>query len=137
MEKYGMYQGKWLYSCTFDEILKAYTEKALDPTIIYAITDRSKVGTKFLCYCGSMVGTLSSEDKIMLYKMNSRMPFEIWAAKELADLKKGALSEAKGAKVITERPTIESMCKKEEEVSEIELGVSSLAQSLLDGVLGC
>ena len=35
------------------------------------------------------------------------------------------------------RPTIESMCKKEEEVPEIELNISDLAQSLLDSVSGC
>ena len=71
MEKYGMYQGKWLYSCTFDEILKAHTEKALDSTIIYVITDRSKVGTKFLCYKGMIVGTLvpavDGGEKILFY----------------------------------------------------------------------
>lgn len=133
MEKYGMYQGKQLYSCTFDEILKAHTEKVLDPTIIYVITDRSKVGTWFLYYKGMMVGTLiPTEQKILFYQTKLCAPFEIWAAKELASFK-DALSEAKGIKVITERSTVESMCK----ASEIELGISSLAQSLLDGVLGC
>lgn len=71
MEKYGTYQGKWLYSCTFDEILKAYTEKMLDSTIIYVITDRSKVGTKFLYYKGMIVGTLvpaaDGRERVLLY----------------------------------------------------------------------
>lgn len=133
MEKYGMYQGKWLYSCTFDEILKAQT---LDPTIIYVITDRSKVGTKFLCYCGSMVGTLvpaaDGGEKILLYQARLRVPFEVWAAKELRGLASSSSRES-DVQVITERPTVESMCKN----SEIGLGISNLAQSLLDGVLGC
>lgn len=125
MEMYGTYQGRWLYSCTFDEILKAHTEKTLEPMVIYAITDRSKVGTWFLYYKGMIVGTLTpAEKKILFYQ--TRVSFEIWAAKELA-------SEAKGIKVITQRPTIESMCKN----PEVELEISGLAQSLLDGVLGC
>ena len=136
MKKYGMYQGRWLYSCTFDEILKGHSELQLNP-IIYVITDRSKVGTKFLYYKGMMVGTLVSagenEEKILFYDTNLCAPFEIWAAKELAD----TWSEAKGIKVISERPTIESMCKKEEEVPEIELNISNLAQSLLDSVSDC
>lgn len=135
MKKYGMYQGRWLYSCTFDEILKAHTEKTLEPMVIYVITDRSKVGTKFLYYKGMMVGTLvpagENEEKILFYDTNLCAPFEIWAAKELNAIKKGGLSEAK---VISERPTVESMCKK---VPEIELNISNLAQSLLDSVSDC
>lgn len=130
MKKYGTYQGRWLYSCTFDEMLKAHIEKTLNPTIIYVITDRSKVGTKFLCYKGMMVGTLvSAEEKILFYDTKLCVPFEIWAAKELRGL-------ASQEEVITERPTVESMCKKEE-VPEIELNISDLAQSLLDSVSGC
>lgn len=133
MKKYGMYQGRWLYSCTFDEMLKAHSELQLNP-IIYVITDRSKVGTKFLCYKGMMVGTLVSsgenEEKILFYDTKLCVPFEIWAAKELANVK-DTLSEAKGIRTITERPTIESMCDK---VPEVGLGLSNLAQSLLDGV---
>lgn len=130
MKKYGMYQGRWLYSCTFDEMLKAHIEKTLNPTIIYVITDRSKVGTKFLCYKGMMVGTLvSAEEKILFYDTKLCVPFEIWAAKELRGL-------ASQEEIISERPTIESMCKKEE-VPEIELNISDLAQSLLDSVSGC
>lgn len=137
MKKYGMYQGRWLYSCTFDEMLKGHSELQLNP-IIYVITDRSKVGTKFLYYKGMMVGTLVSagenEEKILFYDTNLCVPFEIWAAKELDVIKKGGLSEAK---VVTERPTVESMCKKDEEVPEIELNISNLAQSLLDSVSDC
>lgn len=134
MKKYGMYQGRWLYSCTFDEMLKGHSELQLNP-IIYVITDRSKVGTKFLYYKGMMVGTLvSAEEKILFYDTNLCVPFEIWAAKELDAIKKGGLSEAK---VVTERPTVESMCKKDEEVPEIELNISNLAQSLLDSVSDC
>lgn len=130
MKKYGTYQGRWLYSCTFDEMLKAHIEKTLNPTIIYVITDRSKVGTKFLYYKGMMVGTLvSAEEKILFYDTKLCVPFEIWAAKELRGL-------ASQEEVITERPTVESMCKKEE-VPEIELNISDLAQSLLDSVSGC
>lgn len=136
MKKYGMYQGRWLYSCTFDEMLKGHSELQLNP-IIYVITDRSKVGTKFLYYKGMMVGTLvpagENEEKILFYDTKLYAPFEIWAAKELAD----TLSEAKGIKIISERPTIESMCKKDEEVPEIELNISNLAQSLLDSVSDC
>lgn len=132
MKKYGMYQGRWLYSCTFDEMLKAHSELQLNP-IIYVITDRSKVGTKFLCYKGMMVGTLVSsgenEEKILFYDTKLCVPFEIWAAKELAGYSKDDLSAAKV--IITERPTIESMCDK---VPEVGLGLSNLAQSLLDGV---
>lgn len=131
MKKYGMYQGRWLYSCTFDEMLKAHIEKTLNPAIIYVITDRSKVGTKFLCYKGMMVGTLvpagENEEKILFYDTKLCVPFEIWAAKELRGL-------ASQEEIISERPTIESMCKKEE---EIELNISDLAQSLLDSVSGC
>ena len=134
MKKYGMYQGRWLYSCTFDEMLKAHIKKTINPTIIYVITDRSKVGTKFLYYKGMMVGTLVSagenEEKILFYDTNLCVPFEIWAAKELRGL-------ASQEEIISERPTIESMCKKEEEVPEIELNISDLAQSLLDSVSGC
>ena len=134
MKKYGMYQGKWLYSCTFDEMLKAHIKKTINPTIIYVITDRSKVGTKFLCYKGIMVGTLvpagENEEKILFYDDKLCVPFEIWAAKELRGL-------ASQEEIISERPTIESMCKKEEEVPEIELNISDLAQSLLDSVSGC
>ena len=137
MKKYGMYQGRWLYSCTFDEMLKAHIKKTINPTIIYVITDRSKVGTKFLCYKGMMVGTLVSagenEEKILFYDTNLCVPFEIWAAKEL----RGLASSSSQEEIITERPTIESMCKKEEEVPEIELNISDLAQSLLDSVSGC
>lgn len=133
MEKYGTYQGRWLYSCTFDEILKAHTEKTLDPTIIYVIIDRSKVGTKFLYYKGMMVGTLmpavDGGEKILFYQTKLCAPFEIWAAKELAGLSGMGKEE-----VITERPTIESICDK---IPEVGLGLSDLAQSLLDGVLGC
>lgn len=130
MKKYGTYQGRWLYSCTFDEMLKAHIEKTLNPAIIYVITDRSKVGTKFLYYKGMMVGTLvSAEEKILFYDTKLCVPFEIWAAKELRGL-------ASQEEVITERPTVESMCKKEE-VPEIELNISDLAQSLLDSVSGC
>lgn len=125
MKKYGMYQGRWLYSCTFDEMLKAHIKKTINPTIIYVITDRSKVGTKFLYYKGMMVGTLVSagenEEKILFYDTNLCVPFDIWAAKELAS----------SSSIISERPTIESMCKK------IELNISDLAQSLLDSVSGC
>lgn len=132
MKKYGMYQGRWLYSCTFDEMLKGHSELQLNP-IIYVITDRSKVGTKFLYYKGMMVGTLVStgenEEKILFYDTNLCVPFEIWAAKELA----GYVSSNE-VRTITERPTIESMCDK---VPEVGLGLSNLAQSLLDGVLGC
>lgn len=138
MKKYGMYQGRWLYSCTFDEMLKGHSELQLNP-IIYVITDRSKVGTKFLCYKGMMVGTLvpagENEEKILFYDTNLCVPFEIWAAKELRGLASSS-SRVNATKVITERPTVESMCK-QEEVPEVELGISSLAQSLLDGVLGC
>lgn len=133
MKKYGMYQGRWLYSCTFDEMLKAHIKKTINPTIIYVITDRSKVGTKFLYYKGMMVGTLVSagenEEKILFYDTNLCVPFDIWAAKELRGL-------ASQEEIISERPTIESMCKKEE-VPEIELNISDLAQSLLDSVSGC
>lgn len=138
MKKYGMYQGRWLYSCTFDEMLKAHIKKTINPTIIYVITDRSKVGTKFLYYKGMMVGTLVSagenEEKILFYDTNLCVPFDIWAAKELDAIKNGCL---KATKVISERPTVESMCKKEEEIPEIELNISDLAQSLLDSVSGC
>lgn len=135
MEMYGTYQGRWLYSCTFDEILKAYTEKTLEPMVIYAITDRSKVGTWFLYYKGMIVGTLTpAEKKILFYQ--TRVSFEIWAAKELRGLASSS-SQMDNVKIVSERPTVESMCKKEEEVPEVELGISSLAQSLLDGVLGC
>lgn len=131
MKKYGMYQGRWLYSCTFDEMLKAHIKKTINPTIIYVITDRSKVGTKFLYYKGTMVGTLvpagENEEKILFYDTNLCVPFDIWAAKELRGL-------ASQEEIISERPTIESMCKKEE---EIELNISDLAQSLLDSVSGC
>lgn len=134
MEKYGTYQGRWLYSCAFDEILKAHTEKTLDPTIIYVIIDRSKVGTKFLYYKGMMVGTLvpavDGGEKILFYQTKLCAPFEIWAAKELANVK-DTLSEAKGIRTITERPTVESLCDK---TPEVGLGLSDLAQSLLDGV---
>lgn len=134
MKKYGMYQGRWLYSCTFDEMLKAHIKKTINPTIIYVITDRSKVGTKFLCYKGMIVGTLvpagENEEKILFYDTKLCVPFEIWAAKELRGL-------ASQEEIISERPTIESMCKKEEEVPEIELNISDLAQSLLDSVSGC
>lgn len=134
MKKYGMYQGKWLYSCTFDEMLKAHIKKTINPTIIYVITDRSKVGTKFLCYKGMMVGTLVSagenEEKILFYDDKLCVPFEIWAAKELA----GFASSSSQEKVITERPTVESLCDK---VPEVGLGLSDLAQSLLDSVSGC
>ena len=134
MKKYGMYQGRWLYSCTFDEMLKAHIKKTINPTIIYVITDRSKVGTKFLCYKGMMVGTLvpagENEEKILFYDTNLCVPFEIWAAKELA----GFASSSSQEKVITERPTVESLCDK---VSEVGLGLSDLAQSLLDSVSGC
>lgn len=134
MKKYGMYQDRWLYSCTFDEMLKAHIEKTLNPAIIYVITDRSKVGTKFLYYKGMMVGTLVSagenEEKILFYDTNLCVPFDIWAAKELSGL-------ASQEEIISERPTIESMCKKEEEIPEIELNISDLAQSLLDSVSGC
>ena len=134
MKKYGMYQGRWLYSCTFDEMLKAHIKKTINPTIIYVITDRSKVGTKFLCYKGMMVGTLvpagENEEKILFYDTNLCVPFETWAAKELAGF-------ASQEEIISERPTIESMCKKEEEVPEIELNISDLAQSLLDSVSCC
>lgn len=134
MKKYGMYQGRWLYSCTFDEMLKAHIKKTINPTIIYVITDRSKVGTKFLCYKGMMVGTLVSvgenEEKILFYDTNLCVPFEIWAAKELA----GFASSSSQEKVITERPTVESLCDK---VPEVGLGLSDLAQSLLDSVSGC
>ena len=137
MKKYGMYQGKWLYSCTFDEILKAHIKKTINPTIIYVITDRSKVGTKFLCYKGMIVGTLvpagENEEKILFYDTKLCVPFEIWAAKEL----RGLASSSSQEEIISERPTIESMCKKEEEVPEIELNISDLAQSLLDSVSGC
>lgn len=127
MKKYGMYQGRWLYSCTFDEMLKGHSELQLNP-IIYVITDRSKVGTKFLYYKGMMVGTLvSAEEKILFYDTNLCVPFEIWAAKELDAIKKGGLGEAI---VVTERPTVESMCKKDEEVPEYQ-------QSLLDSVSDC
>lgn len=133
MKKYGMYQGRQLYSCTFDEMLKGHSELQLNP-IIYVITDRSKVGTKFLCYKGMMVGTLvpagENEEKILFYDTNLCVPFEIWAAKELDAIKKGSL-------IISERPTVESMCKKDEEVPEIELNISDLAQSLLDSVSDC
>lgn len=126
MKKYGMYQGRWLYSCTFDEMLKGHSELQLNP-IIYVITDRSKVGTKFLCYKGMMVGTLvpagENEEKILFYGANLCVPFEVWAAKELRGL--SSLET-----VISERPTVESMCKK-------ELEISDLAQSLLDSVSGC
>ena len=134
MKKYGMYQGRWLYSCTFDEMLKAHIKKMINPTIIYVITDRSKVGTKFLYYKGMMVGTLVSvgenEEKILFYDTNLCVPFEIWAAKELA----GFASSSSQEKVITERPTVESLCDK---VPEVGLGLSDLAQSLLDSVSGC
>lgn len=134
MKKYGMYQGRWLYSCTFDEMLKAHIKKTINPTIIYVITDRSKVGTKFLCYKGMMVGTLVSagenEEKILFYDDKLCVPFEIWAAKELA----GFASSSSQEKVITERPTVESLCDK---VPEVGLGLSDLAQSLLDSVSGC
>lgn len=134
MKKYGMYQGRWLYSCTFDEMLKAHIKKTINSTIIYVITDRSKVGTKFLYYKGMMVGTLVSagenEEKILFYDTNLCVPFDIWAAKELSGL-------ASQEEIISERPTIESMCKKEEEVPEIELNISDLAQSLLNSVSGC
>lgn len=130
MKKYGMYQGRWLYSCTFDEMLKAHIKKTINPTIIYVITDRSKVGTKFLYYKGMMVGTLVSagenEEKILFYDTNLCVPFDIWAAKELAGFSQ--------EKVITERPTVESLCDK---VPEVGLGLSDLAQSLLDSVSGC
>lgn len=130
MKKYGTYQGRWLYSCTFDEMLKAHIKKTINPAIIYVITDRSKVGTKFLYYKGMMVGTLvSAEEKILFYDTNLCVPFDIWAAKELRGL-------ASQEEIISERPTIESMCKKEE-VPEIELNISDLAQSLLDSVSGC
>lgn len=102
MKKYGMYQGRWLYSCTFDEMLKAHIKKTINPTIIYVITDRSKVGTKFLCYKGMMVGTLVPAEKILFYDTNLCIPFEIWAAKELA----GFASSSSQEKVITERPTV-------------------------------
>ena len=134
MKKYGMYQGRWLYSCTFDEMLKAHIEKTINPTIIYVITDRSKVGTKFLYYKGMMVGTLvpagENEEKILFYDTKLCVPFEIWAAKELA----GFASSSSQEKVITERPTVESLCDK---VPEVGLGLSDLAQSLLDSVSGC
>lgn len=134
MKKYGMYQGRWLYSCTFDEMLKAHIKKMINPTIIYVITDRSKVGTKFLYYKGMMVGTLVSagenEEKILFYDTNLCVPFDIWAAKELA----GFASSSSQEKVITERPTVESLCDK---VPEVGLGLSDLAQSLLDSVSGC
>ena len=134
MKKYGMYHGRWLYSCTFDEMLKAHIKKTINPTIIYVITDRSKVGTKFLCYKGMMVGTLVSagenEEKILFYDTKLCVPFEIWAAKELAGF---AISSSQ-EKVITERPTVESLCDK---VPEVGLGLSDLAQSLLDSVSGC
>ena len=134
MKKYGMYQGRWLYSCTFDEMLKAHIKKTINPTIIYVITDRSKVGTKFLYYKGMMVGTLvpagENEEKILFYDTNLCVPFEIWAAKELA----GFASSSSQEKVITERPTVESLCDK---VPEVGLGLSDLAQSLLDSVSGC
>ena len=137
MKKYGMYQGKQLYSCTFDEMLKAHIKKTINPTIIYVITDRSKVGTKFLCYKGMMVGTLVSagenEEKILFYDTNLCVPFDIWAAKELS----GRASSSSQEEIISERPTIESMCKKEEDVPEIELNISNLAQSLLGSVSGC
>lgn len=134
MKKYGMYQGRWLYSCTFDEMLKAHIKKTINPTIIYVITDRSKVGTKFLCYKGMMVGTLvptgENEEKILFYDTNLCVPFDVWAAKELA----GFASSSSQEKVITERPTVESLCDK---VPEVGLGLSDLAQSLLDSVSGC
>ena len=134
MKKYGMYQGKWLYSCTFDEMLKAHIKKTINPTIIYVITDRSKVGTKFLYYKGMMVGTLvpagENEEKILFYDDKLCVPFEIWAAKELA----GFASSSSQEKVITERPTVESLCDK---VPEVGLGLSDLAPSLLDSVSGC
>ena len=134
MKKYGMYQGRWLYSCTFDEMLKAHIKKTINPTIIYVITDRSKVGTKFLCYKGMMVGTLVSagenEEKILFYDDKLCVPFEIWAAKELA----GFASSSSQEKVITERPTVESLCDK---VPEVGLGLSEWAQSVLDRVGGC
>ena len=135
MKKYGMYQGRWLYSCTFDEMLKAHIKKTINPIIIYVITDRSKVGTKFLYYKGMMVGTLvpagENEEKILFYDTNLCVPFEIWAAKELDAYRDNEV------RIVTERPTIESMCKKEEEIPEIELNISDLAQSLLDSVSGC
>lgn len=122
-----------MYSCTFDEMLKGHSELQLNP-IIYVITDRSKVGTKFLCYKGMMVGTLvpagENEEKILFYGANLCVPFEIWAAKEL----RGLASSSSLETVISERPTVESMCKKE---PEIELNISDLAQSLLDSVSGC
>lgn len=134
MKKYGMYQGRWLYSCTFDEMLKAHIKKTINPTIIYVITDRSKVGTKFLYYKGMMVGTLvpagENEEKILFYDTNLCVPFDIWAAKELA----GFASSSSHSKVITERPTVESLCDK---VPEVGLELSDLAQSLLDSVSGC
>lgn len=139
MKKYGMYQGRWLYSCTFDEMLKGHSELQLNP-IIYVITDRSKVGTKFLYYKGMMVGTLvpagENEEKILFYDTKLYAPFEIWAAKELAGFKSlsGMGGECSKEEVITERPTVESLCDK---TPEVGLGLSDLAQSLLDGVLGC
>ena len=137
MKKYGMYQGKWLYSCTFDEMLKAHIKKTINPTIIYVITDRSKVGTKFLCYKGMIVGTLvpagENEEKILFYDTKLCVPFEIWAAKELAGFASSS-SQENDSKVITERPTVESLCDK---VPEVGLGLSDLAQSLLYSVSCC
>lgn len=121
-----------MYSCTFDEILKE--AHSLDPTIVYAIADRSKVGTKFLYYKGMIVGTLADEERIIFYSPKLCVPFDVWAKKELRGLASSSslinmdgLSEAKT--IITERPTIESMVSK-----PIELDISDLAQSLLDGV---
>lgn len=123
-----------MYSCTFDEMLKAHIKKTINPTIIYVITDRSKVGTKFLCYKGMMVGTLvPAEEKILFYDTKLCVPFEIWAAKELAGFASSS-SQENDSKVITERPTVESLCDK---VPEVGLGLSDLAQSLLDSVSSC
>ena len=117
----------------FDSLI-IFFNPSFNPAIIYVITDRSKVGTKFLCYKGMMVGTLvpagENEEKILFYDTKLCVPFDIWAAKELRGL-------ASQVEIISERPTIESMCKKEEEIPEIELNISDLAQSLLDSVSGC
>lgn len=74
-----------------------------------------------------------NEEKILFYDTKLCVSFEIWAAKELAGFASSS-SQEDDSKIITERPTVESLCDK---VPEVGLELSNLAQSLLDSVSGC
>ena len=126
----------------FDEALEKITSEMTD---MYAI---ERNGQRFLYFKGYIIGMIVpgegtralSGGRVLLFPQKTRVPFDIWAAREVAAQKgaaqKGAaqkcISQEIAPQEITSRPTVDYLARGKELLDDVVM--SGSAQAILDSV---